>query len=283
MKIAILGQGAMGARMAARLAAAGHDIRAWNRSPFTPAENIARTPTPAAAAEDADVVLSMVRDDDASFAVWCGRAGALEAMSDGAIGVDCSTVSIAHAQHLAETFANAGKTFVEAPVLGSRPQAEAGKLIFLCGGVAEAVARLEPVFSVLGAATHHAGPFGAGATVKLLANALFGIQVAAVAELLPLALRGGVTPARAAEILGATPVMSLAAKAAADGINARAFAPQFPIDLVAKDFGLIGRLAGGGDTPLADAARGVYARAARADYGALNITAIAELYRAKTH
>jgi 3-hydroxyisobutyrate dehydrogenase len=111
-----------------------------------------------------------------------------------------------------------GVSFLDAPVVGSRPQAEAAQLIFLAGGDPGVVARAEPVLKVMGIAVHHVGPNGAGAAMKLGINALFGIQVAALAELLALLRLRGVSPARAAEIISSTPVASPAAKGAAQSI-----------------------------------------------------------------
>lgn len=283
-KIGFLGLGAMGARMAARLCAAGADLVVWNRSPEAAAPLVdagaRRADTPRAAAEGRDLVFSMLRDDAASEAVWrAPEQGALAGLGQGAVAIDCSTVTPAGSRRLAEAAAARGAAALDAPVAGSRPQAEAGALIFLVGGPETALAQARPALEAMGGAVHHAGPSGAGAAAKLLVNALFGAQLAAMAELLGLAARLDLDPARAAEILAATPVCSPAAAAAAQAMLARRFAPAFPIDLVVKDFGLIDEAAAavGAEVPISAAAGAVYRRAAELGWAGENITAVARL------
>lgn len=98
MKIAFLGLGAMGSRMAMNLLKAGYDLTVWNRTlavaDVLVAAGAQRAVTPAAAAVDADVVISMVRDDEASESVWLHtKTGALHNMKAGAIGIESSTLS----------------------------------------------------------------------------------------------------------------------------------------------------------------------------------------------
>ena len=284
-RIAFLGLGAMGARMAARLLEAGHEVHVWNRTPAR-AEALAAVgatvaATPRAAAEGAGVVFAMVRNDAASQAVWLDEAeGALTAVAPEAVGVDCSTLSLGHVAGLAEAFGRAGRAFLDAPVAGSRPQAEAGQLIFLVGGAAPALARVRPLLEAMGSAVHHAGGNGAGATLKLMVNALFGIQLAAVAELIGFARDSGVDPEAAVGIIGQTPVCSPAAKVAAGAMLAGAFAPAFPIDLVAKDFALLDSSAAGvaAPLPLGTATGAIYKDAVTRGLGADNITGIVQLY-----
>lgn len=284
-KIAFLGLGAMGSRMAAKLLAAGFQTTVWNRSPAAvealTALGAQAAATPRDAAASADIVFSMVRDDTASEAVWRDpETGALAGLRPQAIGVECSTISLPHARALAENFAAADRAFADAPVAGSRPQADAGQLIFFLGADASDQTRLAPALEAMGGATHHAGPAGAGTAVKLLVNASFGVQLALIAEQIGALAHAGVAPARALEVFNATPVASPAAKGAAAAMLSRAFAPAFPIDLVAKDFGLIAASAAadGAAAPMAAAAERVYREAIDAGYGGDNITGVAQLY-----
>lgn len=241
MKITILGLGAMGSRMARRLLDTGeHEVTVWNRTAAATRQMVERgattAPTPAAAAQRQDLVISMLRDDDAGRSVWLDPdIGALTAMAPGTLAVDCSTVTPAFAGELAARCAQRGVDFLDAPVLGSRPQADAGALIFLAGGRPSALRRAEPVLRQLGGAVHHMGAAGTGTQMKLLANSLFAVQVAAVAELIG-ALHGtGLDPARAVEVLAATPVASQAAATAAAAMLGDTFPAAFPIELVSKD------------------------------------------------
>lgn len=277
-KIAFLGLGAMGRRMAARLVAAGHEVTVWNRTPGTDLVAGARLADgPRAAVLGAEVVLSMVRDDAASAAVWLeDGSGALAGLAPGAVGIEVSTISPSQARGLHDEAGARGVAFMDAPVVGSRPQAEAGQLIFLAGGAAETVARVETLLLQMGGAVHHAGGPGDGAALKLVVNALFAAQLATIAELLGLAQATGLDPARAVGILTQTPVASPALAGAAQAMLAGRFAPAFPIDLVVKDLGLA--LGAGRDLPVTGAVAEVYREAAREGLGEENITAVVQRY-----
>ena len=284
-KIAFLGLGAMGQRMAARLLSAGHDLTVWNRSPDVAAALVSHgakpAKDPAEAVRDAEIVFSMVRDDAASSDVWLSpESGALDALPEGAIAVECSTVSHRHIKKLSDAFGAAGRKLVDAPLAGSRPQAEQGQLIFLVGGETANVEALGPLFSIMGSATHHVGGTGAGSIVKLMVNGLFGVQLAVAAELLGFAKASGIDVAGASEAIGATPVCSPAVKLAMGAMQAGDFAPMFPIDLVEKDFGLLAQDGEslGTSLPLSAATRSVYAKAKEQGFAGDNITGVAQLY-----
>ncbi len=152
----------------------------------------------------------------------------------------------------------------------------------MVGGTAETLSRATPILSEMGAMIHHAGPNGAGAAVKLAVNALFGIQIGALGELIEIIRRQGFDPGRAVEIIAATPVCSPAAGAAAGAMLGDAFPPMFPVELAEKDFGYIQAAAGSTEAaPLTAAARTVFLRAMLDGYGQDNITSVVRLYRAK--
>ena len=280
-KVAVLGLGAMGARMAQRLLDAGHTVAVFNRTASVAApwgEKGARVEaTPAAAAEEAEVVIGMVTDDDASRAIWTAEQGALQTLRPGALAVASSTLSPRWVTELGAAVSEAGGELLDAPVAGSRPQAEAGQLIFVVGGEATAVDRARPLLEVLGGAVHHVGPTGTGAVMKLAINSLFAVQVTAMAEVLALCSAHGLNPAAALETLSQTPVVSPAAKGAGGLMVAERFAPLFPVSLVEKDL----RYARGAAEGLAliEATRARYAAAVDAGHGRENINAIAKLYR----
>lgn len=269
MNITFLGQGAMGSRMADRLVAAGHQVRRWNRT--------GTSTTPREAAQDADIVIAMLRDDAAAHSVWLdAETGALGRMRQDALAIECSTLSPAGMAELHMAAKDAGVGMIDAPVLGSRPQAEAGQLIHLIGGDANNVAAAQPLLADMSAAQHHVGLAGAGTALKLIANTLFGTQVALLAELLGRMSEFGLAPAAAIELLGQTPLLSPTAKGAAALILARQDDPMFPVELVAKDFGYA--LNNTVTMPVSAAAAQVFHRAIAQGYGAANLTAVARLY-----
>jgi 3-hydroxyisobutyrate dehydrogenase len=124
---------------------------------------------------------------------------------------------------------------VALPVLGSRPQAEAGQLIALAGGSDAAVARLRPLWQPFIAGFHHVGSVAQAMAYKLAVNALFAVQVAALGEVVALLQRTGVDAPQVAALFGNLPQLSPAAKGALALLANRQFAPMFPIDLVHKD------------------------------------------------
>lgn len=285
-KVAVLGLGAMGSRMARNLIEAGHTVAVWNRSPAAclplAADGAVAADTPRAAATGAAFVIAMLRDDEASAAVWLDAdTGALAGLEAGAIGIESSTLTVGFVRDLAARFAAAGRGFLDAPVAGSRPQAEAAQLIYLVGGNAQVLAQADPVLRAMGSAVHHAGVAGDGAAVKLAVNALLGVQVAALAEIIGLFAKTGLDPARAIEILTATPVCSPAARGAAASMLSGSFAPMFPAELAEKDFGyaLAAAAAAGSAMPLAEATRGVLAATLTQGFGADHLTGVVRLYR----
>lgn len=284
-RIALLGLGAMGRRMARRLLDAGHELTVWNRSAgpgdALVAAGARSAATPREAAQGADVVWSMVYDDTASRQVWLDSAhGAAGSLSADAIAVESSTLSTAWIAELGRALAPTGAAFIDAPVAGSRPQAEAGQLIFMVGGVADAVDRLRPILAAVGSAVHHVGPTGSGTSLKLVVNTLFATQVAAMAEQLAVLRKSGVELPGALAALRAMPVTSPAAAGAASLMLAHNYSPQAPVDLIAKDLGyaLDSGTQCGADMPLTKAVRARFADAHAAGFGAENIVAIAKLY-----
>jgi len=283
-KVAFLGLGAMGRRMSRRLLAGGVDLVVFSRSgvPDDAPELRARAASsPCEAAARADVVISMVSDDDASRAVWTDpERGALSSLRPETLAIECSTLGVEWVNALAGSVRAAGAEFVDGPVVGSRPQAETGALIFLAGGSAAAVERARPVLSTMGGALHHLGPTAAGATAKLIVNALLGVQVAALAELWGVARRAGLDAGALAETTGALPVVSLAAKGALASMLAHRFEPLFPLALVEKDlrYALAMGRVGGAQTPVTERVAEVVRSAVAAGLAAENLTALAKLY-----
>lgn len=284
-RIALLGLGAMGSRMARRLVTAGYEVDGWSRSGVPPALadlGMRSASSPREAVARADVILSMVSDDAASRAVWSTPGvGALAGLRADALAIESSTLTPDRVSSLGAEVAAQGGRFLDAPVVGSRPQADAGALVYLVGGAPEDVARARSVLANLGSAIHHLGPTPAGTSAKLLVNALFGVQVALVGELLGLVRASGLDEAKLLEVVGGLPVTSPAAKLAMAAIGADRFDPMFPIALVAKDFRYVLATAAscGASLPLTRRSSELFDQAVSAGLGDENITAIAKLFR----
>lgn len=282
--IAFLGLGAMGSRMANRLLQSGHQVTVWNRSPSA-CEALANigaqvAASPREAVQGADFVIAMVRDDEASRQIWLDReTGGLTGMRQGTVAIDSSTLSYAWVVELGKTLQASGIRFLEAPVSGSRPQAESGQLIYFVGGDAETVKQAEPVLAVMGSTVHAVGPVGCAAMTKLTTNALLGIQVTAMAELLNILKRSGVDTEQVLQAVAGTVVCSPFAKRAADSMLAGDFRPQFPVELVEKDFAYVLASAVSPDSaPTLAAAHLVFVEAERQGLGDEHLTAVVKLF-----
>ena len=283
-KITVLGMGAMGSRMALSLLKAEHEVTVWNRS-IDKTETVRQAGakvahTPRQAAKDAEFVISMVRDDAASEEVWLSDTGALAGMNKEAIAIESSTLTVAWIKELGTKFNQQGIDFIDAPVAGTRPQAEAAKLIYFVGGDVAVYNRAKPILQAMGSKINHVGDVGSGMAVKLAVNSLFAVQVSAMAELINMMHQSGLDEARAIEILADTPVCSPAAAMAGKAIAAQKFAPLFPIELVEKDLNYaLENLSNPENLPLINATQGIYAKAIEKGYGEDNITGVAQLYQ----
>lgn len=278
--VGFMGLGAMGHRMAARLLKAGHTLTVYNRTPAAAsalqAQGATLAQTPREVAQRSDVIFSMVRDDEASQDIWLNENnGATHGLKPGSIAVECSTLSPTYIRQLAHRINKTGAAFLDAPVAGSRPQAEAGQLIFLVGGQAVTLEAVHPLLLTMGTGIHHAGPNGNGATLKLAVNSLFAIQVAALAETLRWLKKEGISNADAVAIFNTLPTTSPALQGIGKLIATENDSPLFTIDLVAKDLRYATSIATSDTSPLlVDTARQLFEHAVQQGLGESNITAI---------
>ncbi|KQY72520.1 NAD(P)-dependent oxidoreductase [Ensifer sp. Root142] len=282
--VAVLGLGAMGGRMAARLLKAGYRLQVWNRTPGAAADLVASGATlaasPRAAAAGAAFVIAMLRDDEASRRVWLDPIdGALAGLEPQAVAIESSTLSLDWIHQLGHAAQERGVRLVEAPVAGTRPQVEAGQLIYLVGGTTADWARAEPVLKCLGSAIHLVGPIGSGALAKLCVNTLLGVQVTALAELVGMLKRSGVDVEQTMKVVAATPVWSPVAARSIDSMLAGNFATQFPVELAEKDFGYVLAAAGSpAAAPTIAAAHNVFRNAQAKGLQHLNLTGVVQLF-----
>ena len=276
-KVAWIGVGAMGGRMARRLLDAGHDLVVWNRTlertTALAAAGAALAATPAEAAAGAEVVLTMVSDPPALRTVTEGPDGAAAGMSgeSGAALVEMSTVGPAAVTRLASVLP-AGVGLLDAPVLGSLAEAEAGSLMVFVGGPPALVERWTPLLSALGS-PHHVGPLGSGTAAKLVANASLFLTLGALGEATALARGLGLSPEATDTVLAATPLATEATRRR-PAMERGHLPARFPLALARKDAGLIREAAAGLDLRLTPAAGTWLADAEAAGLGALDYTAM---------
>ncbi|MFL6809681.1 MAG: NAD(P)-dependent oxidoreductase [Bradyrhizobium canariense] len=193
--VAFIGLGRMGHGMAGRYLDAGFAVAVWNRSKAKAEDLIARgarwTSSPADAAMEADAIVTMVADDEASRAVWLGRHGVATGAKPGAIAIECSTVSYNHALDLARELRRRGVIYIDCPVTGLPDAAAGGKLTLLVGADSADLERARPFLAPLSTTVRHFGAVGSGTVYKLINNLMGAIQIAGVAEGLAIAEQAG--------------------------------------------------------------------------------------------
>ena len=235
MKIAFIGTGVMGAPMAKHLAAAGHAVTVYNRTRArAEATGLAVADTPAAAARDADAVMTCVGNDDDLAQVTLGTDGAFAAMRDDAVFVDHTTVSAAIARRLAAARA----LVLDAPVSGGQAGAEAGRLSVMCGGSAEALARAEPLMRAYAARIVHVGAAGAGQQAKMVNQICIAGVLQGVAEGLRFAQKSGLDLPRVLDAISGGAAQSWQMVNRWESMAEDRFDFGFAIDWMRKDLGL---------------------------------------------
>jgi 3-hydroxyisobutyrate dehydrogenase/2-hydroxy-3-oxopropionate reductase len=273
---AVIGLGAMGSRMAERLLA-GYDVVVWNRTeakarPLVEAGARAAT-SPAAAAAQADVVITMVSDPTGLRNVTEGPGGVLSGLGPGSTLIEMSTVGPAAVTRLASLLPP-GAGLLDAPVLGSIAEAGAGTLRIFVGGPPPSVDHCRPVLSRLGTQVH-VGRLGSGAAAKLVANAsLFGM-LGLLGEALALAEGLGLPRDTAFEVLSTTPLAEQALRRRTT-IESGDYASRFALSLARKDADLVVDAARGAqvDLRLGAAGRTWLVDADDAGLGGLDYTAV---------
>jgi 3-hydroxyisobutyrate dehydrogenase len=282
-RIAFLGLGRMGAPMARRLVEAGRDVVVWNRSnartvPLAGAGAGVAT-TPAGAVAGRDLVISMLSDPAAVQEVFFGSHGAAAELTPGSLVAEMSTIG-PDAVHRLRGELPAGVRLIDAPVLGSVPQATAGELRILIGGTAEDAAACREPMSVLGT-PRHVGPLGSAAALKLVLNASTISLFVLVGEALALADRLGLDHTEAVEGLAATGIAPFLSRVG-DRIDDHDVPTYFGLGLARKDLDLALAATEGDSRPpkrLLAAGRDQLDEAARAGLSERDVSTVIHLLR----
>ncbi len=273
MKIGFIGLGNMGAPMARNLAAAGHDVAGFDTVAPCPA-GVLEAASAAEAAKGADVVLTMLPNGAILRAV---AAEVIPAMQPGAVLLDCSTVDVESARAVATMAEAAGCMAVDAPVSGGTGGADAGTLTFMAGGPDAAFAKVAPLFDVMGQKAVHCGDAGAGQAAKICNNMILGITMIATCEAFALADKLGLDRQKMFDVVSTSsgqswsmntycPATGVGPKSPADND----YKPGFAAELMLKDLRLSQQAAEAvdADTPLGQAATGLYEQFVEAEGGA---------------
>ncbi len=284
-RIAFLGLGIMGSGMARQLLARGFPLTVFNRNPEKSkpfaAEGARVAGSPREAAAQADVIVSMVADDNASRSLWLGENGALASASAGSVCIECSTVTVGWVRELAAAAGVRKCEFLDAPVTGSKAQAASAELNFLVGGDANTLEKVRPVLAAMSKTIVHLGPTGSGALLKLINNFVCGVQITALAEGMAMIERGGLDRAQALAVLTNGAPGSPLVKTVSARMTAPDFTPNFLLHLLAKDLGYAiqegGRLSV--ELATAKAALEQFQKAIAAGHGDQDIAAVVEPFR----
>jgi 3-hydroxyisobutyrate dehydrogenase len=279
----------MGAGMAKNLLSAGFPVTLYNRTRAR-AETLVPSgariaESPAEAAQGADVIVSMLSDEVASRAAWTGGDGALAGARQGAVLVESSTVKPEWIAELAGHAKARGLHLLDAPVTGSRVQAQEGELIFLVGGEAAVLERVRPALEAMSKEIVYLGPSGSGARMKLINNFLSGVQVASLAEGLSWIERSGLDRELALKVLrSGAPGSPLLGAISGRMVEAK-YDVNFLLSLMEKDlrYAAIDAATLGIDLRTAKTAETRFHEAVDAGYGDKDMSAVVEPLRVAAH
>lgn len=285
MKIAFIGLGNMGGGMAANLAKAGHEVRAFDLSEEALARaaeaGCSRAPSAAEAVAGAEAVVTMLPAGKHVASVY--ESDVFPNAAPGTLLLDCSTIDVATARSNIEAATAEGLVAVDAPVSGGIAAANAGTLTFMVGGTDEGFARAEPILAKMGKAVIHAGDAGAGQGAKICNNMLLGASMVATCETLALAQKLGLDPQKFFDIASVSSgqCWSLTSYAPLPGVGPTTPADNdykggFAAALMLKDLRLAMEAAASvdADVPMGSKARELYEAFVEADKDGRDFSAI---------
>ena len=249
MRVAVIGTGRMGAAMARRIGGAGHGLTLYNRTTSV-AQALAKeigasaVETACEAARAAEVCVVSLAADAAVEATYHGRGGLLAGLSSGTVVCDTSTLDPQTPRALAAEAASRGATVLDTPVSGSVTMVDSGELTIMAGGDRAALELARPVLASFASKVFHLGDVGAGATMKLVVNAVVAGLNAALSEALVLAEKAGLDRSTTYDVLESSAVAAPFVKyKRAAFVDPESAAVAFSLALAKKDLDLIARLA----------------------------------------
>jgi 3-hydroxyisobutyrate dehydrogenase len=242
-KLAFVGLGVMGFPMARHLAAAGHEVTVYNRTAQKADDWVAKhkgrkAATPAEAAKGADIVFTMVGNDDDLRSVVYGDKGVLAGMGKGAILVDHTTASAFVAREVEAEAKKKGVGFLDAPVSGGQAGAENGQLGIMVGGDADTFAKAEPVMKIYAKALTLIGPCGAGQLTKMVNQICIAGLVQGLSEAMNFAVKSGLDTEKVLSVITAGAAGSWQMQNRAKTMVEGKFNFGFAVDWMRKDLAI---------------------------------------------
>jgi 3-hydroxyisobutyrate dehydrogenase-like beta-hydroxyacid dehydrogenase len=287
MSVAFIGLGIMGSRMAGNLLKNDVELTVFNRS-AAPMQPLAKLGALMAgsyqgAVQDADVVFTMLPSPEVVAQVALAADGFLASMQDGAIWVDCSTVNPSFSIQAGKVAARHHIRFVDAPVAGSKQQAESAELVFLAGGSETDINAIDSLLNMMGSRVVHVGDCGKGAALKMLVNSLLAQSMLAFSEAVLLGEKLGLERDFLLDLLPNSAVCAPFLKAKAEMIRAGDDDVQFPLELMHKDLHLAALTAFENDRPFfsVNSAKELFAAAKQGGLGRKDFASIYEYLRGR--
>jgi 3-hydroxyisobutyrate dehydrogenase len=225
----------------------------------------------------------MLADDDAARSAWLGHEGALAGARPDTVLIESSTVSLAWANELHAAAESQGCPALDAPVTGSKPQAESGELLFLIGGAAATLERVRPVLAPMSRGVVYLGKAGSGVLMKLINNFVCGVQAVSLAEAVATIENCGLDRSQALDVLCNGAPGSPLVRTLKGRMEQRDYAPNFAATLMAKDLRYAIREAGacGVSLETAVAALRLFQEAVGKGYGESDMSSVVEPLRAR--
>ena len=280
MKIAFIGLGIMGSRMAKNLLKNQVDLTVFNRS-HAPANQLKElgavvATSPVEAVEGADLVFSMLSTPEIIQQLFFGDNGVLNHMNKNALWVDCTTVNPSFSLKSANQAQALGIRFLDAPVAGTKPHAQNGELVFFVGGDQPDAAMATPYLEMMGKKVMHIGETSKGSSFKMLVNMMLAQSMLIFSETVLLGQKMGIDKNFLLDVIPNLVVAAPFTKMKSNMIKAGDYEVQFPLEWMHKDLHLASLTAYEFDHPLylANLAKEVFAEAKRAGMGRLDFAAI---------
>jgi 3-hydroxyisobutyrate dehydrogenase-like beta-hydroxyacid dehydrogenase len=243
VKLGFVGVGAMGSRLVRRLIAQGYRVTLFdhNQSAVEALRAFGALSGKSLAdlAENADVILSCLTDDNAVRSVYLGRGGILDGIRRGKVVIEMSTISPQTSREVHAQGYKQGVDVMDVAISGSTPAVEQGTITLLVGGDAQLFDAAEPIFHAFASQYFLMGPSGAGTSMKLVVNTILGISMQAMAEAIALGEAEGLDRKRLLDVLAQTAVVPPAHKGKLVKAEENDYSPQFGVGLMNKDFRLI--------------------------------------------
>lgn len=279
MKIGFVGLGIMGSRMAANLLAGDVDLVVHNRTKDKAASLIEQGAVWAESLDamaEVDIIFTMLAHPKAVASMASGPDGFLEHLQPGALWVDCSTVNPGFSREMAAVAAARNIRFLDAPVAGTKPQAQNAELIFIVGGESDNLAECRPYLEMMGSKIVHVGGQGMGTSLKVVVNFLLASSMAAFAEGMALGQALGLSQEMLFNTILGGPVAAPFLSGKRDMMAQGNYEPQFPLQWMQKDLQMVSVAAyeAGVAMPIANVTKEIYRLAMQADLAAEDFSAI---------